>query len=137
MTALEERILNVIERNSRVGINELAILLGTEEIEVANALKKMEDDGFPSKVYTIMACNRPLLVMSGEHTPIVNFLSDKHCAKLITDRSVDEMVDWMRQLTRAELQEMGKNGLETIRKHYTKEIVTRQYADLVGDLLGA
>lgn len=99
--------------------------------------KKMEDDGFPSKVYTIMACNRPLLVMSGEHTPIVNFLSDKHCAKLVTDRSVDKMVDWMRQLTRAELQEMGRNGLDTIQKHYTKEIVTRQYTDLVQDLIGA
>ena len=98
--------------------------------------KKMEDDGFPSKVYTIMACNRPLLVMSGEHTPIVNFLSDKRCAKLVTDRSVDKMVDWMRQLTRAELQEMGQNGLDTIQKHYTKEIVTRQYADLVQDLIG-
>jgi glycosyltransferase involved in cell wall biosynthesis len=83
-----------------------------------------------------MACNRPLLVMSGEHTPIVNFLSDKHCAKLVTDRSVDKMVDWMRQLTRAELQEMGRNGLDTIQKHYTKEIVTRQYADLVQDIIG-
>ena len=99
--------------------------------------KKMEDDGFPSKVYTIMACNRPLLVMSGEHTPIVNFLNDKHCAKLVTDRSVDKMVDWMRQVTRTELQEMGQNGMDAIQHHYTKEIVTRQYADLVQDLIGA
>ena len=98
--------------------------------------KKMEDDGFPSKVYTIMACNRPLLVMSGEHTPIVNFLSDKHCAKLVTDRSVDTMVDWMRQVTRTELREMGQNGMDAIQHHYTKEIVTRQYADLVRDLIG-
>jgi len=49
---------------------------------------------------------------------------------------VDKMVDWMRQLTRAELQEMGQNGLDTIQKHYTKEIVTRQYADLVQDIIG-
>ena len=25
-----------------------------------------DTDGFPSKVYTIMACERPLLVLSGE-----------------------------------------------------------------------
>ena len=54
MTALEERILNVIERNSRVSINELAILLGTEEIEVANALKKMEDDGVICGYHTMI-----------------------------------------------------------------------------------
>ncbi len=54
MTALEERILNVIERNSRVGIQELAILLGTEEIEVANALKKMEEDGVICGYHTMI-----------------------------------------------------------------------------------
>ena len=99
-----------------------------------------DGDGFPSKVYTIMACERPLLVASGENTPIINFLKDKGCAKLITerdfDKKVDEMVAWLKSMTKEDLAQMGKNGLSEIQSKYTKEIVTGMYADLVKELIG-
>ena len=101
---------------------------------------EMDGDGFPSKVYTIMACERPMLILSGENTPIVNLLKDKRCAKLITekdfDKKVDEMVSWLRGIKKEELKEMGKNGLAEIQANYTKEIVTGMYADLVKELIG-
>ena len=96
---------------------------------------KIDRDGFPSKVYTIMACEKPLLVASGKDTPIINFLEDKGCAKLITNNSVEEMAAWLRSITREELQAMGKKGLKTIEEHYSKEIVTSMYADLVDGLV--
>ena len=94
-----------------------------------------DTDGFPSKVYTIMACERPLLVLSGENTPIVNFLKEKGCAKLITEqdfgKKVEEMVVWLRSVTREELKEMGRKGLAEIEAKYTKEKVTDMYVELV------
>jgi len=97
-----------------------------------------DTDGFPSKVYTIMACERPLLVLSGENTPIVNFLKDKGCAKLITEqdfgKKVDEMVAWLQSVTREELKEMGCKGLAEIEANYTKEKVTDMYVELVDTL---
>lgn len=97
-----------------------------------------DTDGFPSKVYTIMACERPLLVLSGENTPIVNFLKDKGCAKLITEqdfgKKVDEMVTWLRSVSRDELKEMGCKGLAEIEAKYTKEKVTDMYVELVDTL---
>ena len=100
----------------------------------------MEGDGFPSKVYTIMACERPLLVLSGKNTPIVNFLEDKGCAKIVTEKDsvkkVQEMSEWLHHVTKDELREMGKRGLKTIQESYTKEIVTSKYADLVKELIG-
>lgn len=97
-----------------------------------------DTDGFPSKVYTIMACERPLLVLSGENTPIVNFLKDKGCAKLITEQDfetkVDEMVAWLRSVSRDELKEMGRKGLAEIEAKYTKEKVTDMYVELVDTL---
>ena len=97
-----------------------------------------DTDGFPSKVYTIMACERPLLVLSGENTPIVNFLKDKGCAKLITEqdfgKKVDEMVAWLVSVTREELKEMGRKGLTEIEAKYTKEKVTDMYVELVDTL---
>lgn len=100
---------------------------------------EMDMQGFPSKVYTVMACGRPLLVCSGEGTPIVNFLSGIGCAKLITDRAlsakVPQMAGWLSSVTREELRAMGEKGLEEIRNHYTKEIVTGQYIELIDSLL--
>ncbi len=97
-----------------------------------------DTDGFPSKVYTIMACERPLLVLSGENTPIVNFLKDKGCAKLITeqdfDKKVDEMVAWVGSVTKDDLAQMGKHGLHVIEEQYTKEKVTDMYVDLIDTL---
>jgi glycosyltransferase involved in cell wall biosynthesis len=100
---------------------------------------EMDGEGFPSKVYTIMACERPMLILSGENTPIINFLKDKNCAKLITERNfdkkVDEMVAWLKSVTKEGLAQMGKNGLAEIQAKYTKEKVTDMYVDLVDELV--
>lgn len=101
---------------------------------------EMDGDGFPSKVYTIMACERPLLVLSGENTPIVNFLEGKGCAKLITekvfDKKVEMMVEWLKSVKKENLILMGKKGRAEIQANYTKEKVTDMYVDLVDALLG-
>lgn len=100
---------------------------------------EMDGDGFPSKVYTIMACERPLLVLSGENTPIVNFLKDKGCAKLITEqdfnKKVNTMVEWLSHVSKEELSQMGKRGLAEIQAKYTKEKVTDMYVHLVDSLI--
>lgn len=100
---------------------------------------EMDGDGFPSKVYTIMACERPMLILSGENTPIVNFLKDKGCAKLVTekafDKKVKEMVEWLSNITKEKLQDMGKKGLTEIEAKYTKEKVTDMYVDLVNSVV--
>ncbi len=100
---------------------------------------KMEGDGFPSKVYTIMACERPLLVLSGENTPIVNFLKDKGCAKIISehdfDKKVNEMAEWLHSATKEDFSQMGRNGLVEIKDQYTKEKVTDMYVDLIDSLV--
>ena len=98
-----------------------------------------DGDGFPSKVYTIMACERPLLVLSSENTPIINFLKDKRCAKLVTEQDAEKKVaimeDWIRNITKEDLKNMGKNGLQAIEESYTKEKVTSLYVDLVDSLV--
>ncbi len=94
--------------------------------------------GFPSKVYTIMACAKPLLVCSPENTPIVNFLSDIDCARIITDADVntkaDKICTWLGSVKPEQLREMGLKGLAEIENKYSKNIVTRQYCDLINQL---
>lgn len=52
--ALREEILTVIEKNSRIEIDELAAALGAEEINVANEVKAMEDEGIICGYHTMI-----------------------------------------------------------------------------------
>lgn len=101
---------------------------------------QMEGQGFPSKVYTIMACGKPLLVGSGENTPIVNFLEPLGCAKLVhshdLEKKTDEMAKWLASVSSDDLRSMGVLGVDVIREHYTKDVVTSEYVKLADSLLG-
>lgn len=98
-----------------------------------------EGHGFPSKVYTIMACAKPMLVCSGEATPIINFLKDKNCAILVEQRNLnkktDEIVEILKSINKEELREMGKRGLLEINLNYSKEYITQKYINLANSLL--
>jgi len=99
---------------------------------------KIAAQGFPSKVYTIMAGAKPLLVCSPDNTPIVNFLQEIDCAKIITAEDVnskaDEICRWLDSVKPEELKNMGQKGLAEIENKYSKDIVTKQYCDLISQL---
>ncbi|WP_300901427.1 glycosyltransferase family 4 protein [uncultured Bacteroides sp.] len=99
---------------------------------------EMEMQGFPSKVYTIMACGKPLMVCSGKDTPIVNFLQEHNCAKLITEKNLNEkvnmMVEWLSNVSEEELNSLGQNGVDVVKRLYTKDVVTQKYISLVRNL---
>ena len=51
---MRERILQIIEKNSKVGIDEIAIRLGENEIDVANEIKAMEEEGVICGYHTLI-----------------------------------------------------------------------------------
>ena len=140
----------VEEKKNELGLDKLHVLpyqprhlmpaiLAYSDAQYIFMTPEMEGMGFPSKVYTIMACGRPLVVCSGKNTPIVNFLDPVGCAKLVTthdlEEKTDEMAAWLGSMTREQLREMGAKGESVIMAQYTKEIVTAQYVDLCESLL--
>ena len=54
MMATREEILSIIEMNSRIDVKELAVMLGSEEIDVANELKALEDEGIICGYHTMI-----------------------------------------------------------------------------------
>ena len=114
-------------------------ILDYSDIQFIFMNPEMDMQGFPSKVYTVMACARPLLIASGNNTPIVRFLEGSGCAKLITDKGlgdkVKQMDSWLRSVNRDDLRLMGEKGLSVIESHYTKNTVTGEYVDLINSLL--
>lgn len=140
----------VEDKKQELGLDKLHVLpyqprhlmpaiLAYSDVQYIFMTPKMEGMGFPSKVYTIMACGRPLLICSGENTPIVNFLQPVGCAKLVTEhdleKKTDEMAAWLGSMSREKLLEMGAKGEQVILGQYTKEIVANQYADLCEELV--
>ena len=43
---MREELLSIIEKNSRIDLKELAVMLGKEEIDVANEICRLEKDAF-------------------------------------------------------------------------------------------
>lgn len=51
---MREKILQIIEKNSRIDLKELAVILGTEEIQIVNELQKMEEEGIICGYHTLI-----------------------------------------------------------------------------------
>ena len=52
--SIREEILTLIEKNSRINVQELSVLIGSEEITVANELKALEDEGVICGYHTMV-----------------------------------------------------------------------------------
>lgn len=51
---MREELLAIIEKNSRIDLKELAVMLGTEEIDVVNELAALEAEGTICGYYTLI-----------------------------------------------------------------------------------
>ena len=51
---MREKLLKIIEKNSRMDLKELAVILGEEEIDVANELAALEADGTICGYHTLI-----------------------------------------------------------------------------------
>lgn len=98
--------------------------------------QQMEQEGFPSKVYTIMACAKPIIVVTGLNTPLYNFLRDKNCSELITNNRNVNFAQAIRKLAfDKELREkLGNNGYSEIIKNYSRKVVVSKYSNLIKSL---
>lgn len=51
---MRNELLSIIEKNSRIDLNELAAMLGVEEIDVANEMAAMESEGIICGYHTLI-----------------------------------------------------------------------------------
>lgn len=51
---MREELLAIIEKNSRINLKELAVILGVEEIDVVNEMAKLEEEGIICGYHTLI-----------------------------------------------------------------------------------
>ena len=52
--AIRDQILTIIEKNSKIDVHELAVLLGTEEVDIANEIQALETEGIICGYHTMI-----------------------------------------------------------------------------------
>ena len=94
--------------------------------------KRMENDGFPSKVYTIMASAKPMIVVSSKNTPIVSFLKETNAALLVTEHSLSVFKKAVLKLAADKNLRnlLGGNGRKIVEQKFTKTHVINKYLKL-------
>jgi glycosyltransferase involved in cell wall biosynthesis len=106
------------------------------DIHFISINKDMEHEGFPSKVYTIMACAKPMIVITGKYTPLYNFLVNLNCSVLISDNRNQRFVDSIIDLANDQIKrdQMGINGYNTIVKKYSKNIIIKEFIKVFAEI---
>lgn len=51
---MREQILTIIEKNSRIDLKELAVILGVEEIDIVNEMAALEEEGIICGYHTMI-----------------------------------------------------------------------------------
>ncbi len=120
--------------------DSMAGIIGFADIHFIFMNPQMEGQGFPSKVYTIMACKKPLVIISSKTTPLYHFLKDKQCAFLVTEpmfeKKCNEIETVLKSLSdnKYVAKEIGEKGYQVILEHYSKRAVVKKYTDLCDSL---
>ncbi len=95
-------------------------------------------EAIPSKVYRIMACARPVLAVSDWNSDLARLVSESSCGINVLPGSAEILAETIKRAfqKRQDWQRMGLVGREYVVRHYSREIVTDQYLELIDKLIG-
>lgn len=93
----------------------------------------MDNDGFPSKIYTIMSSAKPALVSTGSDSPLSNLLKKANYHRRIPLNDNDQYTSAVLKAyeERALLQAEGIAGRRFIEDNFSKEAVGLKYNELI------
>lgn len=129
--------IKLIEYQDR---NQMCQLINFADLHFIFMDFSMAKEGFPSKIFTIMACGKPILISSPKDSPIIDFLQDKNCSFNFSNPDMEEnskqMANTLSDISfdKTRLEAMGSSGLKIIQEKYTKEYISNQYMQLFEDL---
>ena len=121
------KLLPYQSRDNMPALNLLA------DIHFIGLTKEVEFEGFPSKVYSILASAKPILAVASIGTPLYNFLEDKDCSFIISERASTKLVDLIISLMndKSKLDIMGQNGYNQIISNFSKDKIINSYLDII------
>jgi len=101
--------------------------------------KDTGSDAVPSKVYRIMACERPVLACADAHSDLADFVTDTRGGIVVPPGGTQALASAIADaVARPDvLKEMGRAGRRRVLAGYSRAAVTAQYDALVAEALQA
>ena len=94
-------------------------------------------DTIPSKIFEVMACERPVLAsLDGEGARIVR---ESRCGVVAAPgdaQGITRAVDSMKEMNLEERREMGRRGREFVQRHYERSVLADQYLERLAEVDG-
>lgn len=93
-------------------------------------------DGFPSKVYTIMACGRPVLVTADADSEMAGIIQRSGGGRVVPPEDPDAFTAAVKRayVERDQLPEEGRRARKFVETDYSKEAIARKYDALIREL---
>ena len=115
---------------------DIVKIINRIDIHFISINKDLEQEGLPSKIYSIMACAKPLIVTAGKNTPINEFLSKYRCAIQITENYNSGFFDAIKRLynDKSLRFELGKSAREIALNSYSRDKIISDYINLINRL---
>lgn len=103
------------------------------DIHVISMNKASDYDGLPSKIYTILACARPILAATSSDSPLASVIKNSKGGIVVPRSNPLAMANALLTDLYAKIDPL--NGVEYINKGFSKEAITSQYVTLATELI--
>jgi colanic acid biosynthesis glycosyl transferase WcaI len=99
----------------------------------------MAQETFPSKIYTIMAVARPVIVASEADSELSWLVETVDCGWAIPPADAEALTTALAYAYhhRAEMQRKGQRGREYVVTHRSRQAIAQQYHNLISELTGS
>jgi colanic acid biosynthesis glycosyl transferase WcaI len=94
-------------------------------------------DGFPSKIYTTLACGKPCIVSTDEECELAAIVRDCRCGWTVPAGNSDAYTSAIltAMARRESLPEMGRRGREYVEQRFSLKLVSQRYDEFLRQLV--
>lgn len=98
---------------------------------------KVTRGSFPSKLYTIMACARPVLYYGPCNSDIARLIQENDLGWTVETGDIGGFVQAVREahVNSERRERMGRNGLKLVEKMYSSQVIAQKYHELIERVL--
>jgi colanic acid biosynthesis glycosyl transferase WcaI len=99
---------------------------------------RVEDDGFPSKIYTTMACARPTVVCCSEGSELARIVREAKCGRWAKAGQIDDYINALMAYRRDPrlIVTEGAAGRAFVEARYSRKAVAGLYHAMIQDVVG-
>jgi len=113
-------------------------MLGAADVSLVTLNRNLSQLNVPSKIYSIMASGRPVVGAVPEDSEIARIIREAECGIWVPPedpRSLAKALEGASQQPEL-LQHYGVNGRHYVEKHFSRQLVTRRYHELLHRVAG-